>query len=241
MFNPDEYLESCGGDVKVALTKLANDRARATKSKNAVLEAFGVNLEDSENIEDVKKRLGAELKSYRDLGKPEDIAPRLIAGSTALDAFKSLESDPAKLLELMKGIPARLASAESDAQTLRRAGAVRDVADSYGFKSTVLERLLQQDNLEIAFDANAEREIDRAGKKEKVKGVASVTVDGKPVALDAHASSAWADFLPALTSNQTVPARGQNIPTGGGNNEAKAPKTLEQLQTEKAQSGEYKF
>lgn len=218
-FNPDEYLEKFGGDVKAALSALANDRLRATKTKNAVLEAFGVNIEDSEDTESVKKRLGAELKSYRDLGKPEDIATRLTVGSSALEAFKGLESDPAKLSELMKTLPKRLVTAESELGEVKRSGLVRDAAESYGFKPSVLQRLLKADALEIAFDAEAERDVQlENGKRDRVKGSATLTIDGKPVDLAAHAASVWGDMLPALTDTTGTRGRTQNqtLPGGSG-------------------------
>ena len=143
----------------------------------------------------------------------------------------------------LKDLQGRFDAAESsirEAGALRRSSSVRDAAESYGLKPAALTKLLQADALELNYDAAAEREIEQGGKKSRVSGVATVTVDGKPVALDAYASSNWADFMPSLTSTPLQVTR-EALPTGGGNNAPRAPKTLEQLQTEKASSGDYKF
>ncbi|NJK45826.1 MAG: hypothetical protein HC933_17555 [Pleurocapsa sp. SU_196_0] len=236
-FNAKEFLEQHGGGAEAALTKLFNDRHRAIQSKNRLLEALGVNMEETEDLTERTKALSGELKAYRNLGKPEELQRKLEVGTTALESLGKLESDPAKLLDLIKGLPSRLATAEGDAQTLRRTAAVRDVADAYGYKASVLEKLLKDDNLEVVFDANAEREVERQGKKEKVKGVATVTKDGKPVALEQHASSAWEDFMPSLTPNGT-PTPGKPgspaVPTGAGKGDAPKPVSVEERAQQKA-------
>lgn len=238
-FNAKEFLERHNGDAEAALTALASDRARATRAKNTVLEAFGVSLEETEDLEAARKRLAGELKAYRDLGKPEDLKAKLELGTATLETLGKLERDPAKLPDLLKSLPDRLVTAEREAQSLRRSGAVRDAADAYGLKASVLERLLVTDNLELAFDANAEREIEVNGKKEKVKGAATLTVDGKPVPLDAHVTGAWADFAPSLVAAAQNATQAAALPTGGGNARGAPAPTVEELAKQKAASSEY--
>lgn len=230
-FDAKAFLESHGGDALAALTALQSDRLRATKAKNAVLEALGANLEENENHAGLAKKLGDELTGYRALGTLEDVKTKFELGSVTFETFKTF-GEAAKLPELIKGIPERLTTAETGFSTLKRSSTVRDAAEAYGFKPSVLQKLLETDKLEMVFDANAEREIDRAGKKEKVKGVATITVDGKPVPLESHAVNAWNEFLPALTP--IVPSvEQQRLPAGGGRGDNSKTPDLESTVAQK--------
>lgn len=238
-FDPQAFLDQHGGDPIAALNALQKDRERATRSKNSILETLGIEQEQAEAT-------AQALKAYQTLGKPDEIksltakAKRLEQITQAVQAAfgeipdKGLEEYLAKISET----PKRLNEIETKAKQLESQQVIAQAASSYGYKDSVLARLLRQDGLEIAFDSEKERIIEQNGKPAKLKGVAVIKSEGKEIPLEEYATQNWGDFIPALSSAPAAPATPvlppQTTGTGG-------KRTADELAVEKASSGMYRL
>jgi len=127
-------------------------------------------------------------KAYSELGKPEDL-------KTQLDA---------------------LSKEAEQGRNLKRSQLYRDVADAYGYKHSVLSKLLSTDGLEVVFNPEAPRKLLKDGKEVEAKGTATVKDSGgKELALEAYAAERWVDFLPSLTVEPVEQKRGPVKPLDG--------------------------
>lgn len=111
-----------------------------------------------------------------------------------------LKADQAKAWEAYRqlGEPAELKTAKEERTTFAARVATFErekvhaaAAEVTGFKPAVLNKLAEQDRIEIEV-------VDEQGKDGKPVKVARVKDGDKTTALDQYAASKWADFLPAL-------------------------------------------
>ena len=110
----------------------------------------------------ISKSESDKLEAYKALGKPEDL-------KTRLDAHATMETENAEL---------------------KRDGLLRDVAESAGWKVSVLK------DRDKAFGAKLEYLFKEEG--EQKKKVPYVKTEQGEVSLDKYAADNWADYLPAL-------------------------------------------
>ena len=169
------FMDKHDGDSGKAVELLLSEN-REYRSKNAKLKA---------TLDEVRGKLpasdaliltsdeGKALEAYRKLGKPEEVA---------------------KALDDSKTSAARLAE-------LTEESIIRDTADAYGYKPSVLRRLAKGLTVKV-------KEEQKDGKPVKT---AEVEVDGKPVLLDAYAEANWSEFMPALK-----PGNGSGNGAGAG-------------------------
>jgi hypothetical protein len=124
----------------------------------------------------------------------------------------TITADEKALLETYKalGEPKAIESERAETSRLRSEQVHTTAAAAHGFKPSVLSRLLNGEKIEIRQETVDGKSVDYA----------VVLQDGKEaVRLDQYASTAWADFLPALTASATDTAgqgAGAQSPTSQG-------------------------
>jgi hypothetical protein len=179
--------DNSGGGTDLAKV-LESFNARLAKHTDATQLAQQLFTENFTLRED-KRKLNARLEAAQ--GKvPADGALVLTADEAkAWNAIKELNLSPDEIKSKLQSS----SESEKELSSLKRKDLMREVAETEGYKASVLSTLLAAD---IPVEV---KEIDKDGKKLKA---AFVKVNGADIALSDYVQTNHADFLPALRVEQ---------------------------------------
>jgi hypothetical protein len=193
----------------ILLTVEGDDNAGGGTDLAKVLESFNARLAKHTDATQLAQQLFTENFSLREDKRKLNAKLEAAQGKVPADGSLVLSGEDAKAWEAIKAlnlspdeIKAKLqTSTENEKQlaALKRKELMREVAESEGYKATVLSTLIAAD-IPIEF-----KEVEKDGKKLKVAHV-KVKENGadKDIALSDYIQTNHVDFLPALRLEQTT-------------------------------------
>lgn len=193
--------DSASGDPSVDIEALATafiqkiDKKTDGASGEAAIQAVGQLLKENrkhrQNIRDLKNQVSELKQQVPDEGTA--VVPK--ADYDALTALKEEDESAEQFAKRVK----RGMEAVAEVETLKREGALREVAEHVGYNYSVLRDRSQ--GLAVALEGEGE---ERA---------AVVEVDGKKVPLTEYAEEHWSDYMPALVKEASdQPPRRASFP-----------------------------